>query len=96
MHQSVDLFFRALEVVDGEGIYRDEFDPEGRTYFQNLLQRDNAINVPLQNLHAIYPGMPSISIHDECNVLWYRACSKNGAASGTEEVNGLVAQPVRG
>ena len=37
VHQSVDLFLRAFEVVDGKGIYRDEFDVEGRTYFQNLV-----------------------------------------------------------
>jgi hypothetical protein len=61
-----------------------------------LLQCDNAINVPLQNLHAIDTGMPSIPIHDESNVLWYRACSKYGEASTLEAVNGFVAQPVRG
>ena len=37
MHQSVDLIFRALEVVDGKGIYRDVFDVEAGTYFQNLV-----------------------------------------------------------
>ena len=37
MHQPIDLFFWALEVVDGKGIYRDEFDFETETYFQNLV-----------------------------------------------------------
>ena len=37
IHQSINLFFRALEIVDGKGIYRDEFDVETRTYFQNLV-----------------------------------------------------------
>jgi hypothetical protein len=53
MHQPVDLFFRALEVVDGEGIYRDVFDPEGGTYFQNLV---------LTTLH------PRRGVHEVCGI----------------------------
>ena len=115
MHQPIDLFFWALEVVDGKGIYRHEFDVEAVTYFQNLVlmnqdflqrgtcvcvayppQRDEAVDVSLYNLHAFDTGIPSITIHDEGNMLRYRACSKNGKQGTTDVVkdghgNGLVA-----
>jgi hypothetical protein len=114
MHQSVDLFFRALEVVDGKGIYSYEFDVEAGTYFQNLVvtklsffsaskggtcaayppQRDEAVNVSLYYLHAFDTSISSIAIHDECNMLWYWACSEHGEEDTPDAVEGLVAQPI--
>lgn len=116
MHQSVDLFLRAFEVVDSKGIYGDEFDIEARTYFQNLVvmnsafffffqrgtcaayppQRNETVDVALYYLHAFDTGIPSIAIHDEGNMLWYRACSQHGEEGTPDAIEGLVAQPAHG
>jgi len=120
VHQSVDLFLRALEVVDGKCEHRDEFDVKDRTYFQNLVVRelsffyvlffakqcsrgtcgtyppqcDEAVDVPLYYLHTLDTGIPSISIHDEGNMPWYRTCSKHGEEGTPDAVYDFVTEPV--
>ena len=59
-------------------------------------QRDEAVNVSFDYLHAFGTSIPSIAIHDEGNVLWYWAYSEHSEEGTPDTVEGFIAQPVRG